>query len=161
MSSIPFIPTEKNNNNSCIHLSGEKLKTFSFSLENQMEVNPNKAWRQCCIVANLLAETLQCQFKSVLCLISKPVSKITDSTCRAFPPCSKLFHEYQKTPQTFNHLLLPVSKISLHDEITKEKEEVFLLVIYWDEKVIREQLICGKLNLSIRKVSHTLAVIKQ
>lgn len=26
-----------------------------------------------------------------------------------------------------------------------------MLVIYWDEKVIKEQLICGKLNLSIRK----------
>lgn len=79
LSSMPLFQ-QKSNNNCCIDLPREKLKTFSFSLENQTELNPNKAWWQCSIVENLLAETLQYHFKSLLCLISKPVSKITDST---------------------------------------------------------------------------------
>lgn len=30
------------------------------------------------------------------------------------------------------------------------------MAVYWDEKLIKEQLICVKLNLSIRKVSYAL-----
>lgn len=113
----------KSNSNSWISSSRKKPKTFYFSLENQMQLNPNKAGTELCIAANFIESLLK--FGHIISKVDcvsmlQPVSKITDSTHYAFLLCSNCVYEYFKKPLgILNHLFQSVSKMNLHDEMIK------------------------------------------